>query len=121
MPVLGYDDMGGEDDIKEFPKEILEDINELVYVCGFAVWKNDIGTDCLGPLLFEEKNIPKLFSNLLRKYGKLKFRYIYGSYLIKFKTLLVGYQLFKKDFEEFERVLKTAKDEEEFCTLAGLS
>lgn len=41
--------------------------------------------------------------------------------LIKFKTLLAGYQLFKKDFKQFKKLLKTAKDEEEFCILAGLS
>lgn len=45
-----------------------------------------------------------------------------GFYLIKFKTLFVGYWFFKMKKEEaFERIQKTAQTEEEFCALAGVS
>ena len=39
---------------------------------------------------------------------------------LKFKTLLVVQRLVEKDLKQFKQVLRTAKDEEEFCILAGM-
>lgn len=115
-----------------------------------TIWKESILTaldfGCTGEVLDKDNNhlgfinLMKeteinAFLDFLSKFGKAKeVRKEYQwfdclnqkmvkepCYGVKFKTLFTGYQLFKKSYEQFRQVLKTAQTEEEFYVLAGVS
>lgn len=130
----------------EFPTDIIEDTNEAVavgpIVHGPVIVLRITGTanighlavpsefSDLGFLFLPDDSIDRFLftSKILWRFGKEVHLYAYREFitiriahLISFKTLLAGYRLFKKDTEQLENILKTAKTEDEFCILAGIS